>query len=334
MGLYSSVARPVLFRIPPEASHRLAEAALRVAPAWAAIGPFISHRRPGLDIHIAGIPTPNPVGLAAGFDKTCRVLGPLLDIGFGFVVGGTVTLQPRPGNARPRLFRNPAQRALVNALGFPGDGVDAAERRLRRLGDRYRGRVLVSVAGTETSEVVECHRRLEPWVAGVELNISSPNTAGLRVFQEPDRLRELIRALGGGKRKPLLVKMPRLTGTDGIAKVVRLGRAAVDAGADGLVVANTLPVEDRRLAVGRGGLSGAPLFASTEAAVAAVRKALPAHAAVVACGGVFAAQDVRALKSAGADAVQLYTAFIYEGPGLPGRICRELAGDSSLQAPP
>ncbi|MBI4305455.1 MAG: dihydroorotate dehydrogenase 2 [Chloroflexi bacterium] len=313
------------FAIPPEASHRLAELSLRAGFAWAGLSRFMAHRDERLETAICGVHVPNPVGMSAGFDKNCRVLGSLLNLGFGFAVGGTVTLNPRAGNARPRLFRNIRDRALVNALGFPGVGLDAAERRLRRLGSRHRGRVFASVAGTEDGEILECHARLEPYVAGIEVNISSPNTAGLRVYQEPERLSALVRSIALQKRKPLLIKLPRFAEAGGEARVAALARAAVTSGAEGLVVANTLPVEDRRLAVGRGGLSGAPLFDSTLRLVSAVREAAPSQVTVVACGGVFTADDVRRLQSAGASAVQLYTAFVYEGPGLPGRLARDLS---------
>jgi dihydroorotate dehydrogenase len=271
------------------------------------------------------VPVPTPIGVAAGFDKNCHVIGALLALGFGFAVGGTVTRQPRPGNARPRLLRDVRARALVNSLGFPGDGLDAAERRLRRLGARHRARSFVSIAGTEDEDVLECHSRLESLVAGVEINISSPNTAGLRVYQEPERLRSLIAKVAASKKKPLLIKLPRYDWPEGEGRLIALARAAVEAGADGLVVANTLPVKDARLAAGQGGLSGAPLLDSTLRMVEAVRQAMPDHVTVVGCGGVFTAAEARRVLTAGAAAIQIYTAFIYEGPGLPGRLARGLA---------
>lgn len=325
MGLYTALARPLIFRLPAETSHGLAERALRVSPAWALAGALMRSRNAGLRVDIAGMNLPNPVGIAAGFDKNCRVIGSLLSLGFGFAVGGTVTLNPRPGNARPRMFRDPSKRALVNALGFPGAGLVSAETRLAKLRPTQRARTWVSVSGSEEHDILECHRRLEPLVSAVEVNISSPNTSGLRVFQEPDRLRTLVRGITGSKKRPLFVKMPRFEGADSNQRLLELGSVAVEAGADGLVVANTLPVEDRRLAVGRGGLSGAPLFDSTLRFIESMRTGLPAHATLIACGGAGQASDVRRLLSAGAAGVQLYTAFVYEGVGLPGRICRQLA---------
>jgi dihydroorotate dehydrogenase len=353
VGLYSSLARPLVFRLPAEASHGLAVASLQAGPFWSLAGPLLSAGAGGRPADICGVRVPNAVGIAAGFDKDCRVVGPLLAIGFGFATAGTVTRGPRPGNARPRLLRDTRARAIVNSMGFPGRGLDAAERRLRTLNAGQRSRTFVSISGTVDDEVVECHARLEPLVCGVEVNISSPNTAGLRVYQEPGRLRQLVTRLASTARKPLLIKLPRGDwdgegrtgggggrdrtggggggvhdgggGGDETARVLALARAAVDAGARGLVVANTRPVADARLAAGRGGLSGAPLFDSTLRLVEAVRRAVPAGVSVVGCGGVFSGRDAARLIDAGASGVQLYTAFVYEGPGLPGRIARHLA---------
>jgi dihydroorotate dehydrogenase len=330
VGLYSTLGRPLVFRLPAEASHGLAITSLRAGPFWQLAGGLLAagaSRRPA---DICGVSVPNAVGIAAGFDKDCRVVGSLLSIGFGFAVAGTVTRSPRSGNPRPRLARNVRARALVNSLGFPGRGLDAAERRLHNLSPEQRARTFVSIAGTVDDEVAECHARLEPFVSGIEVNISSPNTAGLRVYQEPVRLRTLIAGLAAAAKKPLLVKLPRGGSIDGPAlvdatEVLALARAAVDAGARGLIVANTRPVSDARLAVGRGGLSGAPLFDSTLRLVEAVRRAVPAGVSVVGCGGVFSGRDAARLIDAGASAVQLYTAFVYDGPGLPGRIARHLA---------
>ena len=272
---------------------------------------------------VAGLELPSPVGAAAGLDKDCKFLKPLLDLGFGFATGGTVTLSARPGNPKPRLIRDVQRRAVINAMGFPGAGLDAAERRLRSLAV-FSSQLLASVSGTIEEEVLECHARLQPLVAAVELNISSPNTAGLRIFHEPARLRGLVEAIARVKDRPLFVKLPPWS-RDAEARRVALliADTAVSAGADGFIVSNTHPVEDARLKVGRGGLSGAPIFEHTVRMVAEARSALPG-VAIIGCGGVCSARDVWELMSVGADAVQLYTALIYEGPSFPMRINRDL----------
>ena len=277
-----------------------------------------------LETSLVGLTLPNPVGVAAGMDKDCRYLNALLDLGFGFAVGGIVTLGPRPGNPPPRLLRLVDDEALVNALGFPGTGAAAVEPRLKAFYGR-KSRIFVSIAGTIEDEVVECHRRLEPLAAAVEVNISSPNTSGLRVFHEPARLRGLVEALTARPGGPLFVKVaPWEKERDARATAITLAETAVDAGADGLVVANARPIAHSGLAVGRGGLSGLPLFPDTLRMVGEVRSALGSDVALIASGGVSTPQHVWNLLAAGASAVQIYTGFVYEGPALPRTISRGL----------
>jgi dihydroorotate dehydrogenase len=278
-----------------------------------------------LKTDLAGIELPTPVGLAAGFDKDCKVLGSVLNLGFGFTTGGTVTLASRPGNPKPRMVRLPEQKAVMNSMGFPGQGLEPAIKRLKK-SQKYKSRVLVSIAGTIEDEIFECLRRTQSLVSGIELNISSPNTAGLKIFHEPARLRSLIEGLVSEKQVPLFVKLPPWPRDDeNRREILKLAATAVDAGVDGLVVANTHPIESSRLQVGRGGLSGAPLFEHTELMIADIQAQVQGQAAIIACGGVSTAEQVWKLLATGASAVQLYTSFIYEGPGLPARINKRLA---------
>lgn len=323
-SIYSRAARPLIFKLPPEGAHRASEIALSVPGVWNVFRLFNGARDSKLTTTLAGISLPTPVGLAAGFDKDCKVLGPVLSLGFGFVTGGTITLASRPGNPKPRVARIPDQRAVINSLGFPGQGLEAAVKRLRRC-QGQRDRILVSIAGIIEDEVVECLRRTQPLAAGIELNISSPNTAGLRIFHEPARLRGLIEGLVADKQVPLFVKLPPWSRDDDNRRdTLKLAETAVDAGVDGLIVANTHPIESSRLKVGRGGLSGAPLFEHTVLMIADVQALVQGQADIVACGGVTTAEHVWQLLASGASAVQLYTSFIYEGPGLPARINRRL----------
>ena len=278
-----------------------------------------------LKTDLAGIELPTPVGLAAGFDKDCKVLGSVLNLGFGFTTGGTVTLASRPGNPKPRMVRLPEQKAVMNSMGFPGQGLEPAIKRLKK-SQKYKSRVLVSIAGTIEDEIFECLRRTQSLVSGIELNVSSPNTAGLKIFHEPARLRSLIEGLVSEKQVPLFVKLPPWPRDDeNRREILKLAATAVDAGVDGLVVANTHPIESSRLQVGRGGLSGAPLFEHTELMIADIQAQVQGQAAIIACGGVSTAEQVWKLLATGASAVQLYTSFIYEGPGLPARINKRLA---------
>ena len=309
----------------PERAHQAAGCALRIPLAWKALWPMSMARSERLTVNFSGLTFPTPIGVAAGLDKDCKFLSGLLDLGFGFATGGTVTLGPRPGNPKPRMLRLKQSGAIINALGFPGAGLEPARKRLSRLGS-CRRRVMVSISGTIEDEVAECHRAIKALVAGVEVNISSPNTSGLRVFHEPGRLRGLVELIASEKSVPIFVKMPPWSReAESRREALRLAETAVDAGADGLVVANTHPVEDARLAIGRGGLSGAPLTESTLRMVAEAKAAVGGGgAAVIACGGISSAEHAWRLLSAGASALQLYTAFVYEGPGLPGRINRGL----------
>jgi dihydroorotate dehydrogenase len=278
-----------------------------------------------LETDFAGLKLPTPLGMAAGFDKECLVISPLLKLGFGFATAGTITLAPRPGNPKPRVIRQPERFAILNALGFPGPGLEIAEQRLKRF-QKVRGRMFISIAGTIEDEIIECHRRLQPLAGAIELNISSPNTAGLRVFHEPGRLRTLVEALTADKKVPLFVKLQPWSREDQARRdALRLVETAVSAGADGLVVANTHPVEHEGLSsMRRGGLSGAPLTDHTARMVAEAKAVLGGDGDIIACGGIFTAEDLWHMLALGASAAQLYTAFIYQGPGLPGHINRGL----------
>ncbi|MEE8045906.1 MAG: dihydroorotate dehydrogenase (quinone) [Dehalococcoidia bacterium] len=323
-SIYTLAARPLIFRLPPEGAHKASEMALRVPGFWNLFRPTNGARDPKLATTLAGIPLPTPIGMAAGFDKDCKVLGSVLNLGFGFVTAGTITLASRPGNPKPRVIRVPDQKAVVNSLGFPGLGLEPAIKRLNK-SQKYKSRVLVSIAGTIEDEIFECMRRIQPLTSGLELNVSSPNTAGLRLFHEPARLRGLIEGLVAEKQVPLFVKLPPWPRDEEMRReLLKLADTAVDAGVDGLVIANTHPVENGRLKVGRGGLSGAPLFEHTELMIADVQARVQGQAEIIACGGVSTAEHVWKLLANGASAVQLYTSFIYEGPGLPARINKRL----------
>ncbi|MBT3555937.1 MAG: dihydroorotate dehydrogenase (quinone) [Chloroflexi bacterium] len=323
--MYSLFAKPLIFRLPPEGAHKAAETALRVPGAWNTFRISNGARDTKLETNLAGIKLPTPIGMAAGFDKDCKVVGSVLNLGFGFTTGGTVTLSPRPGNPKPRMVRLPEQRAVMNSMGVPGQGLEPSVKRLQS-SQRYKDRVLVSISGTIEDEIFECLRRSQDFVSGIELNISSPNTTGLRIFHEPARLRGLIEGLVSVKKVPLFVKLPPWPRDDeNRRELLKLAATAVDAGVDGLVIANTHPIESSRLQVGRGGLSGAPLFEHTELMIADIQAQVQGEVAIIACGGVSTGEHVWKLLASGASAVQLYTAFIYEGPGLPARINKRVS---------
>jgi dihydroorotate dehydrogenase len=318
MNWYDAVGRRAFFSLEPERSHRLALRLLGFPFPWRRIGGAIDD--PSLEATLAGVRLRNPVGLAAGFDKGCTRLDALGALGFGFVVGGTVTRAPRRGNPAPRIARDPARRALVNAMGLPNPGADAVVRALRRT--KRTAPRFVSIADEAVDDARATLELLEPFVDGFELNASSPNAGWEHAAAH---VSELVRAFRPCTPKPLLVKVPPFDTDEERARTLAIVAAARDAGASGFVCTNTEPVRDARMSTGRGGLSGGPLSAGTPRIVGEVRAIVGGELAIVACGGIFAAADVRSCLDAGADAIQVYTALIYEGPGLPGMLTRALA---------
>ena len=332
---YESILRPLLFKLPPERAQHLADQALKVWPLWQGLSAFRSGDGPELATAVGGMSLTNPVGLAAGYDKNCQLTPGLASLGFGYVTCGTVTLDARPGNPGVRVVRDPGRLALANALGFPGDGLESAAKNLSRDRQVVRGApVIVSVSGTEIDDIVACHRRLEPLVDAVEINISSPNTAGLRVFHDTGVLAELVGAISEQRSRPLFVKMPPFPERDQDAEhhdlALSLAEVCVSAGVDGLTVSNTQPVSDSRLGVGSGGLSGRPIYWQMLRMVSEVRGVIGDSASLNACGGIFSAEDAWRALHAGADTVQLLTGMVYRGPGIALNISRGLSRLVSL----
>ncbi|GIU98641.1 MAG: dihydroorotate dehydrogenase (quinone) [Actinomycetota bacterium] len=323
MGWYRAVVHPALSALPPEVAHRLVMHALALPLPWERIGGAV--RDPALETTLAGIRLPNPIGLAAGFDKGCERLAALGRLGFGYVVGGTVTRHPRAGNPRPRVVRSPTRLALVNAMGLPNPGAEAVARRLAR-SPRTSPR-LVSIADEAVPDAVASHALLEPHVDGIELNASCPNVSWGRDRDTEAHLAALLRELGARRTRPLFVKLPPFRTAVEREVVLTLARIAVDGGADGLVCSNTRPVADRRLAVGRGGLSGRVLLADTVRIVGEVRAATDAVVPITACGGIFTGEDALACLRAGATTVQIYTGFVYRGPEILRELTSRLAAE-------
>lgn len=320
-GWYGAVGRPAFFALPPEASHRLATALLTLPFPWERLGG--ASRDPSIEVDLCGITLPNPIGLAAGFDKACGHLGALGRLGFGFVVGGTITRAPRRGSPKPRIVRSPRRGAIVNSMGLPNPGAEAAAANLartRRTAPRF-----ASVADEDLDAATDTVELLAPHVDGLELNASSPNAPWRH---DPAHMRTLLAAIRGRTELPVVLKLPPFRSQEQRATVLDLARAAVDAGAQGLVCSNTIPVEDARLVAGRGGLSGAPLRELTPRIVFDVAGATGRTVPIVASGGISTTEDVRACLDAGATAVQLYTGLIYRGPGILGDLTR------GLSAPP
>jgi dihydroorotate dehydrogenase len=317
----SRIVTSALLRLPPEAAHRAANRLLALPLPWERVGG--GPRTPNPAVTLAGLELPNPVGLAAGFDKTCRHLGALSRIGFGYVVGGTITRHARRGNPKPRIVRIRERSSLVNAMGLPNPGAEAAARTLERVprtGPRF-----VSIADQDLDDVLETHALVAPHADGIELNVSCPNVSWGRDRDNEAHLTSLLRALAPRRTGPLFVKLPPFRTDVEREVVLALARIARADGADGLTCSNTRPVADARLATRAGGLSGRDLFEETPRIVAEVREATGGALPINACGGVATAEDAVACLEAGATTVQIYTALVYRGPALVGRLVRGLA---------
>jgi dihydroorotate dehydrogenase len=349
---YRKVFDTVLVRLDAERAHRLGFRALRVArPALARV-----RRGHGDPVSAMGIDFPGPLGLAAGFDKNAEGIDALAALGFSFVEVGTVTGEPQPGNETPRLFRLPADRAVVNRMGFNNDGAEAVAERLARrrlrLARRHRPRVVVGVNIGKTKAVPESDldavvadyeksaRLLAPYADYLVVNVSSPNTPGLRDLQSVERLRPLLQAVrrqadavtldaDGAGRVPLLVKIaPDLSDDD----VLAVADLAVELGLDGIVATNTtITREGLRTApgevarVGAGGLSGRPLRDRALEVLELLRDRVGPELTLISVGGIGDAHDARERLEAGATLLQAYTSFVYEGAGWPSRVLRELS---------
>jgi len=334
----------VLQRLPAEGTHRVSFAMLRalvkVPGVTAMMRRIFAPRAPELRVHAFGRELPGPLGLAAGFDKDAKGVPALLALGFGFVEVGTVTAEAQPGNPKPRLFRVPRDRALVNRMGFNNEGAAAAA---SRLSHRATGTVGINIGKTKRvsepealADFAESARRLAPLADYLVVNVSSPNTPGLRDLQAVGKLRPLLEAVRRAcelaapmRRVPLLVKIaPDLADAD----IDAVADLALELGLEGIIATNTtisrsgLATAERKIAkLGAGGLSGAPLKQRSLEVLRRLRARVGSRVTLIAVGGIETSEDAWQRIRAGATLVQSYTGFIYGGPAWPRRIHRELA---------
>ena len=326
-----SLARPFLFALDAEQAHGAGLRALELAYRTGTLG--LATRQPGpMPTRVLGLDFPNPVGLAAGLDKNGAHIDALLALGFGFVEVGTVTPRPQAGNPQPRMFRLPQHRAVINRLGFNNEGVDALVRNVQRA--RRKGGLLGINIGknkdtpneSAAQDYLFCLERVYPLADYITINISSPNTAGLRELQEEQSLRQLIGTLREaqerfgaqhGKRVPMLVKVaPDLSERDIDAAARVLGELQVD----GVIATNTTidhsKVAGDPLANEAGGLSGAPVLEQSTLVLRRLRSRLPESVPLIGVGGILSGADAVAKMAAGAALVQCYSGLIFRGPAL------------------
>jgi dihydroorotate dehydrogenase len=351
MRPYRVVFDQVLARTDPERAHHAAFRAIRAArPATGAV--LGRHAHHDAAVHVMGLDFPGRLGLAAGFDKNAAGVDALAALGFGFIEIGTVTGEPQPGNPRPRLVRLPTDRAIVNRMGFNNDGAEVVARRLaRRAGRQAESRVPLGVNIGKTKVVPEDRAvgdyeksttLLAPYADYLVVNVSSPNTPGLRDLQAVERLEPLLAAVRRradevtDRRVPLLVKIAPDLADDDVAAVADL---AVALTLDGIVATNTTTsreglrsAAEQVVKAGDGGLSGAPLRQRALEVLRLLRARAGEDLTLIGVGGIATVQDAEERLAAGADLLQGYTAFVYEGPLWPARMNRAL--NRPLNLPP
>jgi dihydroorotate dehydrogenase len=352
MSLYKSVLKPLLFSLDPESAHHFTFSIIKnlfkVPGVSAEVKAQFTVNNPKLEKTVFGIRFPNPVGLAAGLDKNAILFDELSCLGFGFVEIGTVTLLSQEGNPKPRMFRLPKDEALINRMGFNNDGAKAIAERLRKkksniiIGGNI-GKNKVTPNENAINDYEICFKELYSVVDYFVVNVSSPNTPGLRELQEKEPLKRILNRLQElneqlrisdsgfrieGKRKPILLKIaPDLTNEqlDEIVEVV------LETKLDGVIATNTtisranLNTPSPELdSMGAGGLSGKPLSQKSTEVIRYIALKAQKRFAVIGSGGVHSPEDAVEKLNAGADLIQLYTGFVYEGPGLVKRILQRL----------
>lgn len=342
--MYKKLIRPILFLFPAEKAHHITLQLLhiisKIPGKLVIIKKLFQVSSPSLVQEFAGLKFPNPVGLAAGFDKDAKVVPAWDALGFGFVEIGTITPLAQPGNPKPRLFRLKKDKAIINRMGFNNDGVEAAVQRLKNV------RIKAIIGGNigknkatpnkdALSDYVKAFEQLYPVVDYFVVNVSSPNTPGLRELQEKEPLKKILIGLKEVnkhqvKEKPILLKIaPDLSTTqlDNIVEII------LETSIEGLIATNTT-VSREELSysrgyledIGAGGLSGQPLTEKSDNVISYLRSKLGPDILIIGVGGIMSAGDAVRKIQAGANLVQLYTGFIYEGPSLVRRINKKLIG--------
>jgi dihydroorotate dehydrogenase len=327
--MYKTLLKPLFLAMDPENAHDLMRHGAVIANNPAVSGlfrGFFGVTDPRLKVSVAGLSFENPVGLAAGLDKNVELVGLCNGLGFGHLELGTVTAQPQIGNPKPRIFRIPEESALINRMGFPSGGADVACERLVAVRRRFSKLppIGINIGKTKVVEIDQaiedyCYsfEKLAPLADYVTVNVSSPNTPGLRQLQERERLTALLEALSARNvhRRPIFVKVAPDLELSALEEVVEVCLAT---GVAGIIATNTTISRDslRSRTQEAGGLSGAPLRAKSLSVVQFLGDRIAGRMALIGVGGISSAEDVLAMMRAGASMVQVYTALIYEGPGL------------------
>ncbi len=341
--MYTLLIRPILFLFPPETSHHIVASLLKIPGVSALLSLFYKYENPKLERSVFGLKFSNPVGLAAGFDKDADFFDEISECGFGFIEVGTVTPKPQPGNDKPRSFRLTADNALINRMGFNNKGAEAMVEKLKRrknhkviIGGNI-GKNKITSNENASADYEFCFEKLFDHVDYFVVNVSSPNTPNLRALQEKEPLKKILSRLMEIRElriknsqlritKPILLKIaPDLTNEqlDDIIEIVRETKI------DGIVATNTTISRENLKSpisflesIGAGGLSGKPLTKRSTEVIKYLSEKSNKSFPIIASGGIHSAEDAIEKLNAGASLVQLYTGFIYEGPGLVKKICK------------
>lgn len=340
--MYKSLIRPILFLVDPEKIHHFVVSVLKLGgniPGFRMLlKSLYDFEDARLNRVLFGITFKNPVGLAAGFDKDARLIDEMACLGFGFIEIGTLTPKPQPGNNKPRLFRLPKDHALINRMGFNNKGVDAAVLQLKKrrpnviIGGNI-GKNKITPNDKALDDYIFCFNALYEHVDYFVVNVSSPNTPGLRELQEKEPLRRLLSdvktlSLSKSKPKPVLLKIAPDLSADQLNDVIQI---LMETKTDGIIATNTtisregLKTEKSTIdEIANGGLSGEPLSGRSTEVIRYLRERLGPHYPIIGVGGIMTPGNAIEKLEAGADLVQLYTGFVYEGPGIVKRINRAI----------
>lgn len=323
--LYESLLRPLLFRLSADRAHDLARLSLRVAPPlWWALGAQARREDPRLATQLGDLWLANPIGLAPGFDKNAEMLPSLAQLGFGYLVVGSITREPRFGNPFPRLVRYPDRWSIANSMGLPNRGLTEALRALRRPRPANWPPIIGSVAGFTSEELIDAAAAIEPHVAAVEIGLVCPNTTETERLEELRIFSALAEGLGQRVRKPLFIKLPPHHSDVDRERVFRMLDVCMRVGIQGVSLSGTRPVVEPGLGMGRGSLAGRDVFEDSVRIVQDVVGYSGGRLVVRAAGGVFTGGQALRMLEAGATTVEVYSAFIYRGWGVAGDLKREL----------
>ncbi len=327
MTVYESLVRPLLFLLPPEPAHKLGRRALAGKQPWQAMSGRFLVRDSRLETEVAGLRLRSPIGLSAGFDKDVETLPGVSRLGFGVVTVGTIMPKPRAGNPGPRLLRRTREMGLVNSLGLPSKGLEYAVGNLSRRRESHPAGgpvVIANIGGFSVEEILTSHRAVEPWVDAVEIDWICPNQKERPDLNEMDHTARLLEAVSAERRKPLFLKLPLRMSEENWRRALAMADIAARCALEGVSMGGGMMHDNPRLAVGRGNLTGRPVFDNTLRIVRDLRSRIDERLVIKTAGGVFDGEGAFRLLEAGAGIVDILTSFVYLGPSAPARISRGL----------